>query len=128
MFLSDLSDSVSLAEPRQISFSTTEETYKVGTLVFNLFDQGRGNGGAVQRNKAIPTARAGFVSRACDQFLTGAGFALNQHSRVNLRNQIDLIKQRAEFRTRPNQFSGLHLHPLLKTNSKEVLIPFGRCD
>jgi len=38
MFLSDLSDSVSLAEPRQISFSTTEETYKVGTLVVDLFD------------------------------------------------------------------------------------------
>src|SRR5258708_10797043 len=30
----------------------------------------------------------------------------------SLRNQIDLIKQGAEFRADPNQFSGLHIYPL----------------
>ena len=44
---------------------------------------------------------AGFVNGASDQLLTGAGFALNEHRRVNFRNQIYLIKQGAEFALTP---------------------------
>src|SRR6266852_1785218 len=55
------------------------------------FEQVEGNGGTIQLDQRVATARAGIMDRASDEFLASAGLSLDEHSGVRRRNQLGLL-------------------------------------
>ena len=58
------------------------------------FEQGLGEGGAIDRDERLGGARAAAMDRAGDQFLAGAGLARDQHRGIGRRDARDLLAQR----------------------------------
>ena len=68
------------------------------------FDEFRGNGGAIQRNKWAGSAGAAFMQSAGDEFLAGAGFAENANSGFAGGHTIHLGHDFLHGRARPDDF------------------------
>ena len=56
------------------------------------FQQAGGNGGAVQLDERALPARAQVVDGAREQFLAGAGFAVDQHGGIGGRHGLHLLQ------------------------------------
>src|ERR1700693_3889823 len=63
------------------------------------FQQIQRNGSTIQPYKRTSAPRADVVDGVCDEFLAGAGFTLDQHSRTGGRDSFDLFKHRFQRRT-----------------------------
>ena len=68
------------------------------------FDVGFGDGGAVELDKDAIAAKAFGVNGAGDEFLAGAGFAVDEHAAVGGGHQANLLAKRFE----GHAFAGEH--------------------
>ena len=63
------------------------------------------NRGAIHANERLVFARTATMDFARDQFLAGAGFALNQHGSIRRRDKIDLADDLAQRSALTNQIA-----------------------
>ena len=66
-----------------------------------------GDGGAVQLDEDAVAAQALGMNGARDEFLAGAGFAVDEHAAVGRRHEANLLAQRLD----GNAFAGEHRTP-----------------
>ena len=83
------------------------------------FQEIKGNSRAIQLDECTPASRACFVNGLGNQFLAGAGFAVNQNGRVGGCNTSDLFKHRFKRTARPDN--------LLKCTRGLVLVTVCNC-
>src|SRR5262249_45439900 len=75
--------------PRERAFLVAEEL---------AFEQIERNRRGIQLDERAAAPRADVVNRARNQFLAGAGFALDEHRALSPRDQFDLFEHRLERR------------------------------
>lgn len=62
------------------------------------FEQIERNGRAVQLDQRVAASRAGIVDRVSDEFLTGPGFSLDEHRRIDSCHALDLRQNGSQSR------------------------------